>query len=64
MTFTDPADGGIARHLADGPEIVGEQERARTRPSRRRGGLAPSVASPDNNDIPALGHSSFSFLSS
>jgi ferredoxin len=52
----DPADGGIAGHLADRFEILGEKQRARARPRGEHGGFRASVSAADDDDIVPLGH--------
>src|SRR5881394_1998559 len=47
----DPADRGIARHLPDGFEVLGEEQRPRAAPRRQRGRLGAGVATPDDDHI-------------
>jgi hypothetical protein len=50
MTLTEPADRGIATHLADGGALVGD-ERGRDAETGRRGrGLTARMPTTDNND--------------
>ena len=51
MALAQPADGGIAGHLADGFKLVGEQERTRADARRRRSRFTTSVAATDHNDV-------------
>ncbi|MNY46053.1 hypothetical protein D3C86_1811990 [compost metagenome] len=55
MTLAQPADGRVARHLADGLTLVGQQQGARAGAGRRSGGLAAGVTAADDNDIPGVG---------
>jgi hypothetical protein len=50
----DPSDRGIAGHLADGLEVLGEQERPRPGPRRHRAGLGAGMPSPDNDHVEAI----------
>ena len=52
----DPADRGIARHLADGLEALREEDGARTGARRKRGGLCSRVPAPDHDDVAAFRH--------
>jgi hypothetical protein len=49
MALAHPADGGIAGHLAQGLEGMGQQQRARAK-ARRRGGCLTARMTPANND--------------
>ena len=56
MALAEPADGRVAGHLADGVELVGDQQRPRPSPRRRRRRLAARMAAADHDDIePAHG---------
>ena len=54
MAFADAADGGIAGHLAQGGEFVGQQQGAGAGPRRSRRGFAAGMAAADHNDIKAV----------
>ncbi len=51
MTLADAADGRVARHLADGPELVRQQQRPGTKARRSRSRLAAGMASTNDNDV-------------
>ena len=51
MPLADAADRRVARHLADGFDIVGEQQRTRAHAGGRGRGLGPGVAAADNDDV-------------
>ena len=46
-----PADGGIARHLADRVDAVGEKQRARAQPRRRGRGFAAGMAAAHHDHV-------------
>ena len=50
----DPPDGGIARHLADGLQVLGEQQRARAGAGRHGAGFGTGVAAADDEDVEAI----------
>ena len=52
MALAQAADGRVAAHLADGLELVGEQQGARAEARRRRGGFAAGVAAADDDHVP------------
>ena len=54
MALAEAADGGIAGHLADGGEAVGDEDRASAHARGRGGGLAPGVAAADDDHIEGL----------
>src|SRR5580700_2996714 len=56
MSFAEPADGGIARHGADGREAVGNQRRARAHAGGRGRRLTAGVAATDNDHVEAGVH--------
>ena len=51
MALAQAADGRIARHLADGLELLGQQQGGRARARGRRRGLAAGVAAADDDDV-------------
>ena len=51
MALAEPADRRIARHLADGRRLVGDERRARAHARGGRRRLAAGVAAADNDDI-------------
>ena len=51
VALAEPADRRVARHLADGRDAVGEQQRARAHARRRRRGLAAGMAAADHDDV-------------
>jgi hypothetical protein len=50
MSLADSANGGIATHLADGLDVVGQQQGGDAHTRRRQGGLGPRVAATDHDD--------------
>ncbi len=54
MAFAEAADGRIARHLADGLELMRDERRARANPRRRSSSLAAGVPASHNDDVKAL----------
>ena len=59
MALAEPADGGIARHGADGGETLGDQRRARAHPGRGRRGFAAGMATADHNHVEGRIHRAF-----
>ena len=55
VALAQAADGRVAAHLADGLELVGEQERARAEARRRGRRLAARVSPADDDHIPGHG---------
>src|SRR5690606_32904575 len=51
MALADPADGGIAAHLAQRLDALREQERAHAHPGRGQGGLGAGMAAAHHDDI-------------
>ena len=51
VALAEPADGRIARHLADGGEAVRHQRRARAHAGRGRRSLAAGMAAADDDDV-------------
>ncbi len=51
MALAETADGGVAGHLADGGEAVGDQRRARAHAGRGRSRLAAGMAAADDDDV-------------
>ena len=56
MALAQAADGGIAGHLADGGEAVGDEGRASTHARGRGSGLAAGMTAADDDDVEALVH--------
>ena len=56
MTLAQPADRGVARHFADGFQLVGQQKCVGAKARGGGGGLATRVAGPDHDDVPHPGH--------
>ena len=51
MALAQTANRGIARHLANRLNLMGEQKRRRAQPCRGRSGFAARMAAADNYDI-------------
>ena len=51
VTLADAADRRVARHLPDGFDVVGDQQRARALPRRSQGGLGPGMSAADHDHI-------------
>jgi hypothetical protein len=51
MALADPADRGVAAHLADRVEALCHEERARAHPRGRQGRLGAGVAAADHDDV-------------
>jgi hypothetical protein len=51
MALADAADGRVAAHRADGLDVVGQQQRARTGARGRQRGLGAGVAAADDDDV-------------
>ena len=51
VALAQAADGRVAAHLADGLELVGQQQRARAQTRRRSRGFAAGVAAADDDDV-------------
>ena len=51
MSLADAADGRIAAHLAQRLDRLREQQRARTHPRRRQGGLGTGVSAADHDYV-------------
>ena len=56
MALAQPADGGIARHDADGLALHRHQRSCRTGPGRGGRGLAAGMAAADDDDIVIPAH--------
>ena len=54
MALADPADRGIAAHLADRLDVVCQQQRARADPRARERGFGAGVAAADDDDVVVL----------
>ncbi len=55
VALADAADGRVAAHLADGFQVLGEQQRAGAQARRGRGGLGAGVAAADHDHVPGVG---------
>jgi len=55
-TLGNPADGRIARHLANGLEVLGDEQRARAESSGKRRRFCSGVATADHDYIEAFRH--------
>ncbi len=55
MPLAEPTDRRIARHLADGVDLVRDERRASPHARSRGGRLAPRVAAADNDDVIGMG---------
>src|SRR5690606_20440493 len=51
MAFADAADGRIARHLAEGYDVVGQQQGSAAHARRGQAGLGAGMAAADDDDI-------------
>ena len=51
VAFADTANGGVAAHLADGFDVVGEQQGARAHAGRGAGGFDAGMAAADDEDV-------------
>ena len=51
MAFADAADGGIARHLAEGVDILGEEQNARAGAVGGEGGFEPGMTAAHDKNI-------------
>ena len=58
MALADPADRGIAAHLADGLDVVRQKQRARAGPRARERGFRAGVAAADDDDVVVVHESS------
>jgi len=56
MPLADAPNGRIAGHLADGVQILGEQERTPLQARRRRGRLDAGVSAAHHDDVIVLFH--------
>ncbi len=56
VSLAEPADGRVARHLANGFHPVRDEHGARTDTCRRRRGLAAGVAATDHDNVVAFVH--------
>ena len=54
MALAQPADGGIAGHLADGRRVMGDQQGPRPTPRRGRRGLAAGVPAAHDDDVKTI----------
>ena len=51
VALADPADGRVAAHLADGLDVLGQQQHARAAARRGQRGLGAGVAAADHDDV-------------
>ena len=51
MPLAEPADGRVARHLADGRALLRHQRRARAEPGRGGSGLHPGVPAANDQNV-------------
>ena len=51
VALGEPPDGRVARHLAEGVEVLREQGDAATEPGRGKGGLDSGVSGSDDGDV-------------
>ena len=54
MALADAADRGIAGHLAERLDVVGQQQRARAHARGGQRGLGAGVAAADDDDVVAV----------
>ena len=54
MALADAADGRVAAHLAQGVQVVGQEQRARSDPRGRQGRLGSGVATTDDDAIECI----------
>ena len=55
MTLANAADRGVAAHLPQGLDVVGQEQGFATHASGCQGGLRPGVTTADHNHIKCLG---------
>ena len=55
MPFADAADGGVARHLPERFDVVGEQERVRAHACGGECGFRAGVSAADDDDVVGVG---------
>ena len=53
MPLTQTSDGRVARHLADTPDGMGDEDDASPDPCGRRGRFAAGMAAADHDHVPA-----------
>ena len=58
VTLAEPADGRVARHLADGREAMRDKRRARAHARRRSRRLAAGMAAADHDNVEGPRHGS------
>ena len=51
MTFADTADGGIARHLADSLDALGQQQRTRSHARGSQCSFGAGMTTTDDDDV-------------
>jgi len=56
LPLGQPADGGVAGHLADARRVHGDQRRPATEARGRPGGFRAGVAAADDDDVEFAGH--------
>jgi len=54
VALADAADGRVAAHLADGIQVVGEEQGLRPQAGAGQGRLATGVAAADDDDVETL----------
>ena len=54
MPLAQPANGRVARHLANGRKLVGDQRGLRPEPRRGRRGLGPGMSATDHDDVEGI----------
>src|SRR5690606_39477995 len=54
MALANPTDGGVAAHLADSFDVMGQQQRAAAHTGRCQRRFGPGMAAADDDDIEAL----------
>ena len=55
VAFANAADAGVAAHLAQGLDVVGQQQSLAAHAGRGQGSLGSGVAAADNDDVEFLG---------
>lgn len=55
MPFANAANGGVARHLPERFDVVGEQERVRAHAGGSQRGFRAGVSAADDNDVVGVG---------
>ena len=55
MPFADAANGGVARHLPERFDVVGEQQRVRAHARGSQRGFCAGVSAADDDDVVGVG---------